>query len=88
MIKEIDRQIEIIKKNTVEIIEEGELREKIKNSLEKNVALKVKYGIDPTAPEIHLGHTVPIKKLRDFQQLGRKNRRPDWKKRNKTNTFS
>jgi len=72
MIKEIDRQIEIIKKNTVEIIEERELREKIKNSLEKNMPLKVKYGIDPTAPEIHLGHTVPIKKLRDFQQLGHK----------------
>jgi len=70
--KEIDRQIEIIKKNTVEIIEESELREKIKNSIEKNVPLKVKYGIDPTAPEIHLGHTVPIKKLKDFQQLGHK----------------
>jgi len=61
MIKEIERQIEIIKKNIVEVIEERELREKIKNSLEKNVPLKVKYGIDPTAPEIHLGHTVPIK---------------------------
>ena len=72
MMKEIDRQIEIIKKNTVEIIEESELREKIKNSIEKNVPLKVKYGIDPTAPEIHLGHTVPIKKLKDFQQLGHK----------------
>jgi len=72
MIKEIDRQIEIIKKNTVEIIEESELREKIKNSIEKNIPLKVKYGIDPTAPEIHLGHTVPIKKLKDFQQLGHK----------------
>jgi len=72
MIKEIERQIEIIKKNIVEVIEERELREKIKNSLEKNVPLKVKYGIDPTAPEIHLGHTVPIKKLRDFQQLGHK----------------
>jgi len=72
MIKEIDRQIEIIKKNTVEIIEESELREKIKNSIEKNLPLKVKYGIDPTAPEIHLGHTVPIKKLKDFQQLGHK----------------
>ena len=72
MMKEIDRQIEIIKKNTVEIIEESELREKIKNSIEKNLPLKVKYGIDPTAPEIHLGHTVPIKKLKDFQQLGHK----------------
>jgi len=70
--REIDRQIEIIKKNTVEIIEESELREKIKNSIEKNIPLKVKYGIDPTAPEIHLGHTVPIKKLKDFQQLGHK----------------
>jgi len=70
--KEIDRQIEIIRKNTVDIINENELREKIKESIEKGVPLRVKYGIDPTAPEIHLGHTVPIKKLRDFQQLGHK----------------
>lgn len=69
---EIEKQIQIIKKNTVEIINESELREKLKNSIEKNVPLRVKYGIDPTAPEIHLGHTVPIKKLRDFQQLGHK----------------
>ncbi|MCD6407908.1 tyrosine--tRNA ligase [bacterium] len=67
---EIERQIEIIKRNTVEIIEEEELREKIKKSLQTNTPLKVKYGIDPTAPDIHLGHTVPIKKLRDFQILG------------------
>jgi len=67
---EIERQIEIIKRNTVEIIEEEELREKIKKSIQTNTPLKVKYGIDPTAPEIHLGHTVPIKKLRDFQILG------------------
>jgi len=72
MEKEIKSQIEIIKKNTVEIIEENELVEKLKNSIEKNQPLRVKYGIDPTAPEIHLGHTVPIKKLRDFQILGHK----------------
>ncbi len=72
MEKEIRRQIEIIKKNTVEIIEESELFEKLKNSIEKNQPLRVKYGIDPTAPEIHLGHTVPIKKLKDFQNLGHK----------------
>ena len=70
--KEIERQIEIIKRNTVEIIEEQELKEKLKHSLDKNVPLRVKYGIDPTAPEIHLGHTVPIKKLKDFQDLGHK----------------
>lgn len=67
---EIEKQIEIIKRNTVEVIEEGELREKLKNSIEKNTPLRIKYGIDPTAPEIHLGHTVPIKKLKDFQDLG------------------
>jgi tyrosyl-tRNA synthetase len=72
MEREIRRQIEIIKKNTVEIIEESELIEKLKNSIEKNKPLRIKYGIDPTAPEIHLGHTVPIKKLKDFQNLGHK----------------
>jgi tyrosyl-tRNA synthetase len=72
MEREIRRQIEIIKKNTVEIIEESELFEKLRNSIEKNKPLRIKYGIDPTAPEIHLGHTVPIKKLKDFQNLGHK----------------
>ncbi|MGC8976636.1 MAG: tyrosine--tRNA ligase [Candidatus Ratteibacteria bacterium] len=72
MDREIERQIEVIKRNTIEIIEENELREKLKNSLEKNVPLKIKYGIDPTSPEIHLGHAVPIRKLRDFQNLGHK----------------
>jgi len=72
MEREIRRQIEIIKKNTVEIIEESELFEKLRNSIEKNQPLRIKYGIDPTAPEIHLGHTVPIKKLKDFQNLGHK----------------
>ncbi len=67
---ETERQLSIIKRNTVEIIEENELKKKIVNSLKTNVPLKVKYGIDPTSPEIHLGHTVPIKKLKDFQDLG------------------
>jgi tyrosyl-tRNA synthetase len=67
---EVIRQLGIIKRNTAEILEEKELKEKIDNSLKRNVPLKVKYGIDPTTPEIHLGHTVPIKKLKDFQDLG------------------
>ncbi|HDN97920.1 MAG: tyrosine--tRNA ligase [Candidatus Omnitrophota bacterium] len=69
---EVERQLRIIKRNTVEVIEEAELREKLKFSIEKNIPLRVKYGIDPTSPEIHLGHTVPIKKLKDFQMLGHK----------------
>lgn len=72
MEKEVNRQIEIIKRNAVEIIEEDELREKIRKSLKENKPLRIKYGIDPTSPEIHLGHTVPIKKLKDFQELGHK----------------
>ncbi|MCM8760111.1 MAG: tyrosine--tRNA ligase [Candidatus Omnitrophica bacterium] len=70
--KEVERQIEIIKRNTVEIIDEQGLKEKIRHSLDKNIPLRIKYGIDPTAPDIHLGHTVPIKKLKDFQDLGHK----------------
>jgi len=67
---EIERQIGVIKRGTVEIIEEADLRRKLERSLASNTPLRVKYGIDPTAPEIHLGHTVPIRKLRDFQELG------------------
>jgi len=67
---EIEHQLSVISRNTVEIIETGELRKKIEQSLATNRPLRIKYGIDPTAPEIHLGHTVPIKKLRDFQSLG------------------
>jgi len=67
---EAEKQIEVIKRNTSEIIEEKELKEKITLSIKTKNPLKVKYGIDPTTPEIHLGHTVPIKKLKDFQDLG------------------
>ncbi len=67
---ETERQFDIIKRNTAEVIEEKELKEKLDNSLRTNTPLRVKYGIDPTAPEIHLGHTVPIKKLKEFQDLG------------------
>ncbi|MCM8818277.1 MAG: tyrosine--tRNA ligase [Candidatus Omnitrophica bacterium] len=72
MEKEIERQIEVIKKNTCEVIEEDELKNKLRKALKENKPLRIKYGIDPTAPEIHLGHTVPIKKLKDFQSLGHK----------------
>ena len=68
--QEIQRQMDILKTGVAEIVPENELRDKIKNSLEKNKPLIVKLGLDPTAPDIHLGHTVPLQKMRQFQDLG------------------
>jgi len=62
----INEQLKIIKKRTLEIINEDELIEKLK----KGRPLNVKLGVDPTSPDIHLGHTVVLNKLRDFQILG------------------
>lgn len=62
----IDKQLEQIKRGCAELIDEGELRKK----LEKGRPLRVKAGFDPTAPDLHLGHTVLIQKMRHFQQLG------------------
>lgn len=62
----IEEQLKTIKKGTLEIINENELIEKLK----KGKPLRVKLGVDPTSPDIHLGHTVVLNKLRDFQILG------------------
>ena len=64
--KNIDSQIKIIKQGAAEIIQEAELVEKLKSKK----PLKVKVGLDPTMPDMHLGHTVVINKLRQFQKLG------------------
>lgn len=69
---EIEKQLEIIKRNVVEIIEESELKKKLGKSIETGKPLVIKYGIDPTSPQIHLGHMVVIRKLRDFMMLGHK----------------
>ena len=65
-----EKQLEIIKRGTAEIISEKELLEKLKEAASQKRPLRIKYGADPSAPDIHLGHTVPLKKLRDFQDLG------------------
>lgn len=65
-----DKQIEIIKRGTVEIILEKELFQKLIRSYKEKRPLKVKAGFDPTAPDIHLGHTVLLEKMRHFQELG------------------
>jgi len=67
---EVKRQLEIIKQGTAEIISEEELSEKLIKSLKTGRPLKIKLGLDPTAPDIHLGHTVVLHKLRHFQELG------------------
>ena len=63
-------QLAVIRRGTAEIVVESELREKLERSLKTGVPLKVKLGLDPTAPDLHVGHTVVLQKLRDFQALG------------------
>ena len=66
----IDEQLAYLRKGIVEIIREEDLRAKLEKSARTGVPLRVKLGADPTAPDIHLGHTVVIRKLRAFQDLG------------------
>src|SRR5437868_4885468 len=67
---EVDEQLTYIKKGAAEIIREGELREKLVKSRTMGQPLRVKAGFDPTAPDLHLGHTVLLRKLKHFQDLG------------------
>ncbi|HZR30244.1 MAG TPA: tyrosine--tRNA ligase [Terriglobales bacterium] len=67
---EIDEQLTYIKKGAAEIIREAELREKLVKSRTMGQPLRVKAGFDPTAPDLHLGHTVLLRKLKHFQDLG------------------
>jgi tyrosyl-tRNA synthetase len=69
---EPEKQLEIIKRGTVEIILEKELLHKLEKSSKEKRPLVVKAGFDPTAPDIHLGHTVLLEKMRQFQELGHK----------------
>src|SRR3989449_5754696 len=66
----IDEQLAYLHKGTSEIIRDEELRVKLENSAQTGKPLRVKLGADPTAPDIHLGHTVVIRKPRAFQELG------------------
>lgn len=67
---DIKKQLEVIKRGAVEIVSEGELVKKLELSQKENRPLNIKAGFDPTAPDIHLGHTVLLRKLRQFQDLG------------------
>ncbi len=66
----VDEQISFLKKGVVDLIREEDLRKKLERSQKTGKPLRVKLGLDPTAPDIHLGHTVVIRKLKAFQDLG------------------
>jgi tyrosyl-tRNA synthetase len=66
----VDEQLAYIKKGSAEIVKESELRSKLERSLASGKPLRVKAGFDPTAPDLHLGHTVLLRKLKHFQDLG------------------
>ncbi len=68
MSMDLNKQIEMIKRGTAEIIGEDE----IISAMKKGITLRVKFGVDPTSPDIHLGHTVVLNKLKVFQELGHK----------------
>ena len=66
----VDKQIELIRRGTEEIIPEQELRNKLERSIKTNEPLNVKLGCDPSRPDLHIGHSVVLRKLRHFQDLG------------------
>lgn len=66
----LEEQLAVIRRGVEKIVPEEELAAKIEQSLKSGKPLRVKYGIDPTAADVHLGHTVPLRKMRQFQQLG------------------
>jgi len=68
--KPVEQQLAYLRKGVAEIIPEEELKQKLANSLQTGKALRVYLGVDPTAPDIHLGHTVVLRKLKHFQDMG------------------
>jgi len=66
----VEEQLNVIKRGTVEIVPEDDLIEKLKKSRKVNKPLRIKLGCDPTRPDLHLGHSVILRKLRQFQDLG------------------
>jgi tyrosyl-tRNA synthetase len=67
---EVDRQFALLRRGAVDCVQESELRERLARSLSTGTPLRVKLGLDPTSPDLHLGHAVVLRKLRRFQDLG------------------
>ncbi len=70
MARSVADQLEILRRGVEAIVPEDELIRKLERSASGGPPLRVKYGIDPTGIDVHLGHTVPLRKLRQFQDLG------------------
>lgn len=68
--QEVQRQLQLIKRGVAQIVPEDALKQKIAQAIVTGKPLKVKLGLDPSAPDIHIGHTVVLQKLRQFQELG------------------
>ena len=68
----ITEQVKLLKRGTIEIFNEDELTEKLTDAAKGSKQLRIKLGLDPTSPDIHLGHTVVLRKMRQFQDLGHK----------------
>src|SRR6185312_3645015 len=68
--RDVEEQLRILQRGVEAIVPEVEFRKKLERSVREGVPLRVKYGIDPTGIDVHLGHTVPLRKLRQFQDLG------------------
>ncbi len=72
MAGDVAEQVGLLKRGTVEVFREDELAQRLSMAAKEGRQLRVKLGMDPTAPDIHLGHTVVLRKLRQFQDLGHK----------------
>jgi tyrosyl-tRNA synthetase len=72
MAENIAQQVQLLKRGTVEVFTEAELAQKLTDAARKGRQLRIKLGLDPTSPDIHLGHTVVLRKMRQFQDLGHK----------------
>jgi len=70
LLEKASRQLEVLKEGIVDLISEPEFLKKLEWSVENKKPLRIKYGADPSAPDLHLGHTVPLRKLRQFQEFG------------------
>src|SRR5215470_12094507 len=68
--QDVAEQLRILKRGVEQIVPEPEFLKKLERSVRQDRPLRVKYGIDPTGIDVHLGHTVPLRKLRQFQDLG------------------
>jgi len=68
--KDLEHQMKVILSGTAECLPEGDLLAKVEKSIKEDRPLRIKLGVDPTRPDLHLGHAVPLRKLRQFQDLG------------------